>query len=74
MNALKRHPKTIVLTIGHSTRTLEEFIGLLEKHDVSRVVDVRTVPRSAPKRCLGAVIGHSSLMPCWFMESARRTS
>jgi uncharacterized protein (DUF488 family) len=46
MNALKRRPKTIVLTIGHSTRTLEEFIGLLEKHDVSRVVDVRTVPRS----------------------------
>jgi uncharacterized protein (DUF488 family) len=36
----------IVLTIGHSTRTLEEFIGLLQAHAVSRVVDVRTVPRS----------------------------
>ena len=36
----------VVLTIGHSTRTLEEFIGLLQAHGVTRVVDVRTVPRS----------------------------
>ena len=36
----------IVLTIGHSTRTLEEFIGLLRAHEATRVVDVRTVPRS----------------------------
>jgi uncharacterized protein (DUF488 family) len=44
----KKRPKcsTVVLTIGHSTRTLEEFIGLLQAHTVSRVVDVRTVPRS----------------------------
>ena len=39
-------PSPIVLTIGHSTRTLEEFIGLLQAHGVTRVVDVRTVPRS----------------------------
>jgi uncharacterized protein (DUF488 family) len=39
-------PVRIVLTIGHSTRTLVEFIGLLQAHAVSRVVDVRTVPRS----------------------------
>jgi uncharacterized protein (DUF488 family) len=44
-NARVRHP-TIVLTIGHSTRTIEEFMGLLQAHAVSRVVDVRTVPRS----------------------------
>src|SRR6185436_15607737 len=36
----------IILTIGHSTRTLDEFIRLLQAHGVSRVVDVRTVPRS----------------------------
>lgn len=36
----------VVLTIGHSTRTLKEFIGLLRTHGASRVVDVRTVPRS----------------------------
>lgn len=35
-----------VLTIGHSTRTLDEFIGLLQAHGATRVVDVRTVPRS----------------------------
>lgn len=40
------NPAPIVLTIGHSTRTLEEFIGLLRAHGATRVVDVRTVPRS----------------------------
>ena len=42
----RAEPSPIVLTIGHSRRTLEEFIGLLQAHAVSRVVDVRTVPRS----------------------------
>lgn len=36
----------LVLTIGHSTRSLEEFIALLKAHAVTRLVDVRTVPRS----------------------------
>lgn len=35
-----------VLTIGHSTRTLEEFIHLLQAHGATCVVDVRKVPRS----------------------------
>ena len=35
-----------VLTVGHSTRSIEEFIQLLEAHGVRRIVDVRTVPRS----------------------------
>src|SRR6476620_7385989 len=39
-------PSSIVLTVGHSTRTLAEFIGLLQAYGASRVVDVRTVPRS----------------------------
>src|SRR5438876_10164515 len=39
-------PSPIVLTIGHSTRTLAEFIGLLQAHGVTCVVDVRTIPRS----------------------------
>ena len=43
--ALQSEPP-IVLTIGHSTRTIEEFISLLTAHAVTRVVDVRTVPRS----------------------------
>jgi uncharacterized protein (DUF488 family) len=39
-------PSPVVLTIGHSTRTIGEFIALLEAHAVSLIVDVRTVPRS----------------------------
>ena len=35
-----------ILTIGHSTRPVSEFIRLLRSHGVTRVVDVRTVPRS----------------------------
>ena len=35
-----------VVTIGHSTRTLETFIQLLQIFDVKQVIDVRTVPRS----------------------------
>lgn len=33
-------------TIGHSTRTLQEFIALLNKHQITVLVDVRTVPKS----------------------------
>lgn len=33
-------------TIGHSIRTLEEFIALLHAAEVEQVMDVRTIPRS----------------------------
>ena len=36
----------VVLTVGHSTRPIEEFLHLLDAHGVKRLVDVRTVPRS----------------------------
>lgn len=36
----------MVLTIGHSTRTLPAFLEMLQGHGVKRLVDVRTVPRS----------------------------
>lgn len=35
-----------VFTIGHSTRTITEFVEILGGGDVKLVVDVRTVPRS----------------------------
>jgi uncharacterized protein (DUF488 family) len=35
-----------VLTIGHSTRPFEAFAELLRAHGVTRLIDVRTVPRS----------------------------
>ena len=39
-------PKLTVLTVGHSTHSIEDFIRILKAHKVSRVVDVRTVPKS----------------------------
>ncbi len=35
-----------VLTIGHSTHPIAEFIALLEAHGVDLLADVRTAPRS----------------------------
>ena len=35
-----------MVTIGHSTRTLETFIHLLQIYEAKQVVDVRTMPRS----------------------------
>ena len=35
-----------IFTIGHSTRTLAEFVALLRRVDVTLLVDVRSVPRS----------------------------
>jgi len=35
-----------VFTIGHSTRSIEEFVQLLEAHGIERLIDIRTVPRS----------------------------
>jgi uncharacterized protein (DUF488 family) len=35
-----------IMTIGHSTHTIEEFIHLLQAQGVTCVADVRTVPRS----------------------------
>jgi uncharacterized protein (DUF488 family) len=35
-----------VSTIGHSTHPIEDFIHILEAHNIRRVVDVRTIPRS----------------------------
>lgn len=33
-------------TIGHSTRTINEFVSLLQTADVERVIDIRTIPKS----------------------------
>ena len=35
-----------VWTVGHSTRPIEEFLGVLEAHGVECVVDVRRFPGS----------------------------
>jgi uncharacterized protein (DUF488 family) len=38
--------RTTVLTIGHSTRSVDTFLEMLRAHGVKRLVDVRTIPRS----------------------------
>lgn len=38
--------KTIVYTIGHSTRNFDELVAILNKYQVKHLVDVRTMPRS----------------------------
>jgi uncharacterized protein (DUF488 family) len=46
---VKETPKSSqqeLLTVGHSTRSIEQFLALLQAHDIECLADVRTVPRS----------------------------
>ena len=36
----------VFFTIGHSTRSIEEFVGILQHAKIETLVDVRSVPRS----------------------------
>jgi len=36
----------IIYTIGHSTRSIEQFLELLRAHNIEELVDVRTIPKS----------------------------
>ena len=40
------HMMPTIFTIGHSTRTIAEFVALLQKVGVNLLVDVRSIPRS----------------------------
>ena len=46
MQKLKVKTPTVVMTVGHSTRTLETFLHLVQAQGVTRLVDVRRIPRS----------------------------
>jgi hypothetical protein len=48
MSNLTVGSETIVMTIGHSTRTLEDFISLLKESGIDLPVDIRTIPLSHP--------------------------
>jgi uncharacterized protein (DUF488 family) len=75
---------TAVLTIGHSTRTWEDFLALLRAHRVKRVIDVRTVPRSKhnpqfnretlSEKLRGARIGYVHLPKLGGLRRARSDS
>jgi len=45
-HSAKQAAESMVLTLGHSTRPLSEFVAILKAHSVARIIDVRTVPRS----------------------------
>jgi uncharacterized protein (DUF488 family) len=35
-----------IFTVGHSTRSFEQFLALLRGHGITQLADIRTVPRS----------------------------
>jgi len=48
--------RTVVLTLGHSKRTLAEFLALITAHAVTPLVDFRIVPRPRPILSLPAIL------------------
>jgi uncharacterized protein (DUF488 family) len=36
----------VIFTIGHSTRSADDFLALLQRHKITGLADVRTIPRS----------------------------
>jgi uncharacterized protein (DUF488 family) len=38
--------KADLFTLGHSTRTFDEFLEILKAYGIEHLVDVRTIPRS----------------------------
>ena len=39
-------PTSRVWTIGHSTRSADEFVSLLRSQEIDRLADIRTIPQS----------------------------
>jgi len=39
-------PERAIYTVGHSTRTLDELLDLLRAQDITKLADIRTVPKS----------------------------
>jgi uncharacterized protein (DUF488 family) len=80
----KRAGRPLILTVGHSTRTIEVFIELLLAHGVRRLVDVRTIPRSwhnpqfnrdtLPKALQHAGIAYTHMEELGGLRHARRDS
>ena len=72
------------MTIGHSNRSLEVFLKLLQSHGVERVIDVRTIPRSRhnpqfnqeklPQDLLAAKIQYLHMPGLGGLRHARRDS
>jgi uncharacterized protein (DUF488 family) len=41
-----RRSRLVAFTIGHSNRSLEDFMALLRAHGIARVIDIRSIPKS----------------------------
>lgn len=54
-----------VYTIGHSTRTFEEVLSMLQNHEITHLVDVRSFPasRTNPQWNQDAIVEHSPGRP-----------
>jgi uncharacterized protein (DUF488 family) len=60
----------VLFTIGHSTRTIEEFITILHAHELELIVDVRRFPgsRRVPQfesNRLAHSLGNANIEYCW---------
>jgi uncharacterized protein (DUF488 family) len=74
----------LVLTIGHSTLAIEDFVRRLQENGVTQIVDVRTVPRSRhnpqfnrdtlPASLAAADIGYIHMPALGGLRHARRDS
>lgn len=38
--------KPFIFTVGHSTRSIDEFVELLQAHAIKEIIDVRSIPKS----------------------------
>jgi uncharacterized protein (DUF488 family) len=43
---MKTKKASKIFTVGHSNKTIEVFLGILKKHKIAVLVDVRTYPKS----------------------------
>jgi uncharacterized protein (DUF488 family) len=46
MKTQRKSRRGPIFTIGHSTRPIDEFIGLLRANGIGRLIDIRTIPKS----------------------------
>ena len=46
MSPAKTNPDRTLFTVGHSTRTFDEFVELVRSHNVQTIADVRLIPKS----------------------------
>ena len=51
----------MIWTIGHSTRSIDEFLGLLKAHKIDALADIRSMPQSRRHPHFGAAALEASL-------------